>query len=251
MRTKKLKYDLSENALKSFVEQTDNNAILNLSKTKSKVFLVINKKSKELTYIIPFLLNDKYYASDIPNPTSLFFSQAIENADNVSLIQKSFDKNILVILNQDNNSDLNINLLNPEKFNQFLMYKISSITSLISAVESFINAIIPENFEIENLKKQIIGKSDIERFWDLKSKLKEIVPKIKEIKDTNEYFILIDKFIELSKIRNEFIHLKTKKDEKNLDPFLKYFEILINLNLEIKILEVKKLINYIEPNYID
>lgn len=250
MRTKKLKYDLSETAIKSVLDQTDSEAKLTFSKMKSKIFLVINKDTKELSYIIPFLSNKKYYASDIPNPTCLFFSQAIENEENVSIIEKSFEKNIVVVLNQVSKSDLEINLLRPDKFNQFLMYKISSITSLISAVESFLNTIIPENFETENSKNEIIGKSKIERNWDLKSKLKDIVPKIKTIENKTEYNRKINKFIELSQIRNEFIHLKTTKDEKDLDPFLKYFEQLINLNLKEKIEEVKNLINFIEPNYL-
>ena len=251
MKTKILKYNLSETALKNVIEQTDNNAKLNLRARKSKVSIIINQDSGELNYIIPFLSNNKFYASHLPNPTSLFFSQAIENEDNVSLIEKSFDKNIVMTYNQGEKSDLEINVLNPEKFNQFLMYKISSITSLISSVESFVNSIIPEEFEIENYKKELIGKSKIEKQWDLKSKLKELVPKIKNIENKIEYLIKVDKFIELSKIRNEFIHLKTKRDEKNLDPFLHYFEELINLNLKVKIEEVKNLINYIEPNYLE
>jgi hypothetical protein len=76
----------------------------------------------------------------------------------VSIIEKSFEKNIVVVFNQGSKSNLEINLLRPDKFNQFLMDKISSITSLISAVERFLNTIILENFETENSKNEIIGK---------------------------------------------------------------------------------------------
>jgi hypothetical protein len=130
------------------------------------------------------------------------------------------------------------------------MYKISSITALISTVECFINEIIPEDFTTENKKKEIVGKEIIERHWNLKSKLKTIVPKIKTISDLKEYEIKTNKFLELSKVRNEFTHMKTKLDGKNMDPFLDYFEQLINLDLKQKIAETKNLIELIEPKYV-
>ena len=43
--------------------------------------------------------------------------------------------------------------------------------------------------------------------------------------------------------------MKTKLDGKNMDPFLDYFEQLINLDLKQKINETKNLIKLIEPKY--
>ena len=42
--------------------------------------------------------------------------------------------------------------------------------------------------------------------------------------------------------------MKTKLDKKNMDPFVEYFEQLINLDLKQKISETEDLINIIEPN---
>ena len=64
------------------------------------------------------------------------------------------------------------------------------------------------------------------------------------------YEVKTNKFLELSIIRNEFIHMKTKLDGKNMDPFVDYFEQLINLDLKQEISETKNLIKLIEPNYL-
>jgi hypothetical protein len=259
MKIKPLEYELSENTLKSVDNVTDENAVLDITQDRKKnrgnTYLLINKDTSKLSYIVPIEHSKKFYGGIIPKPSSLFLGQSIEFEKKASDYFNSFPKSVEWTLHQrpnkeDNPIDRNIYLVKEEIYYKFLMYKISSITALISTVECFINEIIPENFTIENKKKEIVGKEIIERHWNLKSKLKTIVPKIKIISDLKDYEIKTNRFLELSKIRNEFTHMKTKLDGKNMDPFLDYFEQLINLDLKQKITETKNLIKLIEPKYV-
>jgi len=257
MKIKPLEYEISENTMKSVDDVTDEKAVLDLKKDrklkKSNTYLMINKDTSKLSYIVPTEYLKKFYGGKIPRPSSLFFGQAIEFEKQTSNYLSLFPQTIEWTLHQnpdpnDNPNDNSIYLVQEETYYKYLMYKISSITALISTVECFINEIIPENFTIENKKKEIVDKEKIERHWDLKSKLKTVVPKIKSITNLKAYEIKANRFLELSIIRNEFTHMKTKLDGKNMDPFLDYFEQLINLDLKQKIDETKSLIDLIEPN---
>lgn len=257
MKIKPLEYELSENAMNSVDKVTDENAVLDLSKErktkKGNTFLMINKDTSKVSYVVPIMHQKKIYGGKIPKPSSLFLGQSIEFEKKAAEYLNSFPNFVEWTLHQnpdpnDNPNDNSIYLVREQEYYKFLMYKISSITALISTVECFVNEIIPENFTTENKRKEIVGKEIIERHWTLKSKLKTVIPKIKEITDLKDYEIKTNKFLELSKIRNEFTHMKTKLDGKNMDPFLDYFQQLINLNLKDKIAETKNLLELIENN---
>ena len=259
MKIKPLEYELSENTLKSVDKVTDENAVLDFKKDrkakKGNTYLMINKGTSKLSFIVPIEHQKKIYGGKIPKPSSLFLGQAIEFEKKVSECLDAFPKIVEWTLHQnpdpeDNPNDNSIYLVREETYYQFLMYKISSITALISTIECFINEIIPENFTTTNKKKELVGKEIIERHWNLKSKLKTIVPQIKNILDFKDYEVKTNRFLELSKIRNEFTHMKTKLDGKNMDPFLDYFEQLINLDLKQTIKETQELIEVIQPKYL-
>lgn len=258
MRIKPLEYKLSENTLRSVEDVTDENAILDLSKQRSEkkgnAFVMINKDTSMMSFIVPSLYQKKFYGGKIPRPSSLFLGQAIEFGERAMEYQALFPKLVEFTLHQNPNPKDSVNdniyLVKEEEYYKFLMYKISCITSLISTVECFINEIIPENFSSKNKKGEVVGKQEIERHWSLKSKLKTVVPTIKRIPDLKTYEDCSNKLLELSTLRNEFTHVKTKADRKNMDPFIDYFEQLINLDLKQKISETENLIKLIEPDYL-
>lgn len=258
MKIKPLEYKLSENTLRSVEDVTDENAILDLSKQRSEkkgnAFVMINKDTSIMSFIVPSLYQKKFYGGKIPRPSSLFLGQAIEFGERAMEYQALFPKLVEFTLHQNPNPEDRVNdniyLVKEEEYYKFLMYKISCITSLISTVECFINEIIPENFSTKNKKEEVVSKQEIERHWSLKSKLKTVVPTIKKIPDLKTYEDWSNKLLELSTLRNEFTHVKTKADRRNMDPFIDYFEQLINLDLKQKILETENLIKLIEPDYL-
>ena len=252
MKVKPLQYKLSEQTMKSVENQTSTNGEFDLmsrrNSKKGNTFVMIEADTSIMTYLTTIFYKNSFYASTIPSPTSLFFEQAVEFERNIELALEAFPRNVTRILGKDTKTE--IKLVDPFIYNIFIIYKISAITALISSVESLANFIIPESYEIENSKKQTLGKRDIERQWDLKSKLLDIVPKLKVIQDIEVYKNKVNLFLELSKLRNEFIHLKTKLKDNNADPFIDHFETLINLDVKEKIEEVKNLLNLIEPELI-
>lgn len=257
MKIKTLGNKISETAMKSVDRATDEKAFLDLSEErkakKGSTRVMINKDTSEVSYFVPIIHQEKFYGGKLPKPSCLFLGQSIEFEKKATEYLSLFPKFIECTLHQnpdpnDNPNDNNIYLVRDEIYHQFLMYKISSITALISTVECFINEIIPEDFTTENKRREIVGKETIERHWNLKSKLKSIIPIIRKISDLNDYESKTNRFLELSKIRNEFTHMKTKLDAKNMDPFIDYFQQLINLDLNERIVDTKILMNLIEPN---
>ena len=253
MKVLPLEYCVSENAIDSVNKVTDENAFLDLNKERKRkrgdTFLIIDKKTSKVSYITPILHQNNFYGAKIPKPSSLFLAQSFEFEKKTSEFLNLFPKSVEWNLHQNpepnfNPNNNNIYLIKEDLYYKFLMYKISSITALISAVECLINENIPDKFIIEN-KKEIVGKNIIERHWSLKSKLKALVPKIKEINDLKGYSIKADKFLELNKLRNEFTHMKTKLNAKNMEPYLEYFKQLSNLDLRENIKETKILIELI------
>ena len=169
MKIKPLKYELSESAMKSVDKQTDIKAEFDLSKQKKakkgNTFLMVNKDTSTATYIVPIFHQNNFFAGEIPKPSTLFLAQAVENEKRVSEILKTFPNRVHMHLHQGPNSKTEIKLVNNSDYHLFLMYKVGSITALISAMECFLNEIIPDKFTIENTKKEIVGKKEIERKW--------------------------------------------------------------------------------------
>lgn len=188
--------------------------------------LLINETMKYLTQI-----NSKgnFYAGFMPEPYLLFLANSKSLNLKIRELENKFKTNIETELNPSENFKLKV--LNQEVYNQFVLYKISSLVFLIMTVESFINNLIPEKMSIEKNGK-IDSKSDIEKNYKLKEKFREVIPRIKKIDNVQEYQNKYSKIIQLSRIRNSFIHLKTSSKENPLDPYLKHFEKLIAMDLE-------------------
>jgi hypothetical protein len=45
-------------------------------------------------------------------------------------------------------------------------------------VECFVNSVIPESFTTNNSRNVAVGKQEIERRWQIKDKIKVIIPQI-------------------------------------------------------------------------
>lgn len=251
MKPDRKKYQLSKEALDSVLKQTDADAKLDLNKKENKgsTFFVVDQDSGEIQIIIPYQYNGSFYAAHFPSPVQLFYKQAIDHISRADSVVKSFEQNIEMVYQQSEESSTKIKMIDSEIFDQFIIHKISCLTSLSSTVEAFANEMIPEDFKILNNKNIEVGKAEIERSWDLKGKLKQVIPKIVSVEE-KKYETLVGKFIEMNYLRNEFIHMKFKTDVKNFDPYIENFEKLINLNLQKKLEEVRLLVNLVKPNYL-
>lgn len=251
MKIKPLTYELSKEAITS-IESNLGDGTIDLSKCKNKrksnSIVIAFKEPPRMNYYTPVIYKNNLYAAFFPNPTHLFFAQAIEHSESADRIVKLFPDNVEFVMNPNTKDEFNI--LTSDIYYKYLIYKISSITSLIMTVESFINFLIPESFTYsESSNDKILNKSDIEKSFSLKQKITVIIPEIISIQNLKDYQKLYNKILEINTLRNEFIHLKTKRDKNNTDPFIDHFESLINLNLNEKINDTKKFIDFLKPDY--
>lgn len=251
MKTNRKKYTLTQEALESAEKHLIPNGRLNLGKNskKSNALVAINPSTGELHYIVPYFFNGNYYGAHFPNPVELYYKQAIEHEKLVNSAVKSFEDNIDFVFEQRPPSDFSLKMVNSEIYDLFLVHKISCLTALISTVEAFANEQIPEDFRATDRRNRELGKFEIERYWDIKSKLKNIIPELVPL-NLKEYNRMVDAFLEMNTLRNEFVHLKFKTDPSNIDPYLEIFKKLVALDLEEELSKVKALINFIKPAYL-
>src|SRR5690554_2665674 len=158
-----------------------------------------------MKYLTQINLKGNFYAGFLPEPYLLFLTNSKFLNLKIRKLENTFKQSVNGELRP--NENFNLKILNQEIYNQYILYKISSLMFLIMTVESFVNNLIPEKMSIEKDGK-IISKSDIEKTYKLKEKFREVIPKIKEIKDINEYQNIYSPILQLSRIRNSFIHLK-------------------------------------------
>ncbi len=251
MTVKLLKYKITDGVLDTVSKAVVPGAKIDTKKWKKtktgKCLVVIQDNPKTLTYIATVVNRNKLYGGFIPVPSSLFYFQAKQFSDSVNHLLNKFPENITRSF-KDSDGD-NFNMIDNELYYTYLSYKISAITSLVMFIESFLNSMIPEEFSTINKKGEKVNKEVIERNWGLKEKLKDVIPEIIEITNLQKYQTLYGKFLELNVLRNDFIHMKTTKDQRNMDPFINHFQELINIDLNVKIKETENLVKIIDKNY--
>ncbi|MGY5351109.1 hypothetical protein ACXGQW_00810 [Wenyingzhuangia sp. IMCC45533] len=201
--------------------------------------LLFNETVKYLTQIN---FKNKFYSGFMPEPYMLFLANSKSLNLKIREMENQFKLNVETEFNLSEN--FNVKVLNQQVYNQFILNKISSLIFLIMTVESFINNLIPEKLIIEKDGKKDF-KNEIEKNYNLKDKFREVIPLIKEIKNQKEYQNRYSKILQLSKVRNSFIHLKTTSKENTLDPYLKHFEKLVAMDLDKEYQNVEVLINVI------
>jgi len=106
-----------------------------------------------------------------------------------------------------------IYLLEKERTFRFLEYASSVVIFLYTALETFANYEIPENFVYKKKKcfffSKAYNKKTIERYIPLSIKLNEILTKLKS-KEKLKGSSVWEGFVKLCKTRNRLVHLKSK-----------------------------------------
>lgn len=169
----------------------------------------------------------KLYITSFPNPVHLFLSLAIEHYNNSENVKennfptcgKKFGDDMYLLDFEEEGTH--------ECYNHYVKYRASSIIMLVSALEAFLNQIIPDNFIYNKLKdsKEIsLNKTQIESSKvSFADKLLNVIPSCLDKPNfwdnlTKEK-ILIDT---LYSHRKNFIHLKTNVE----DDFTRYFDVI-------------------------
>ena len=190
-------------------------AITTLSEDWKSPFTGIIHKKGTIVENVNFLkIRRVILKMPIPNPTAMFLNIAFSNLErannNLNFLRKDLHK-------------IDLRQLNKELFDG-LEYYMSSIIFSYTALESFSNEIIPDDYEykIERQDKkciEIYNKEQIERNIALKIKIGDILPKILNL-EFDKSGILWNNYCLMEEIRNDCIHIKSK-DRKGITPSTK------------------------------
>ncbi|MBB6240502.1 hypothetical protein HDC90_005179 [Pedobacter sp. AK013] len=127
-------------------------------------------------------------------------------------------------------------------------------TSLINAMESYINRIIPNDFryEVETVKNTVIqNKKQLERNASFEEKIKYIVPQALQKVFHTTYSSQYDSIISLKKLRDEMTHMKSYSEEKKPLSYAEIYNMAFKIDYLKALNAVKTYFNYYTDNLIE
>lgn len=223
--------------------------IKGLKKSSSKALLVLNPETKQLFTTTGIINHGNVYISFFPDPVLVFFSQAYDSYLKSKKIVSDFDNHIIL-----NSNDIKI--INSEIYNIYLSQRISAIIFLFTALEAFVNSVIPDEFIYKRKKdteSENLNKKDIERFVPVIEKIDCILSQqeLVGIDFKQQYPTIYGNIKKIQRERNNLIHLKTSRDDKNVESFLSMFGKILNDDFEHIFISVEKFMNIVKPNFIE
>ncbi|MCX6797670.1 MAG: hypothetical protein NTX66_00400 [Candidatus Falkowbacteria bacterium] len=205
----------------------------------------------------------------IPDPVSLNFNNAVNFIERSKQIKQEIDNNKKMTvfsgkLNEKDIKGLNLNQikeldkdadifrdLENDKIFDYIQTTMGVVVSLVTAVESFLNMIIPFDYTVEITRqgeKKIIEKNEIVRRFSIEDKI-ELVEKckgktgIKQQKFWNSFKIV-------KELRDNIIHFK--KTDSNLNQLWSPIIVLLfDIDFDKTFVDFVDLVNYLEPAYLE
>ena len=159
-----------------------------------------------------------------PNPIEFYLFSAQNNLNNIRILESIVAKDF-------------------SKVNNLLLEEIQFCIFLVSALEAFINQMIPNDYEFED-KGLTIPKSEIERLWSIQDKLKVVIPQVMKVRianDATKWKILKS----LINLRNDLVHLKTVTQVSDFRSYQDLYRRLLDHDYEASSEVVKHVINAI------
>jgi len=203
----------------------------------------------------PVKYQNKFFVTAFPNPVHLFLSVAIEHYNHSEKIKetnffkcgKKYGDDIYLLDIEENGTH--------DCYNHYIKYRASSIIMLVSALEAYLNHIIPNDFVYGTIRKdRNIGfnKADIESpKISFREKLTDVIPQW--LNDnlfwTNNTFEK-ESILELYENRKNIIHLKTNSQ----DDFERYFTVIdkmLDLDISTSINSTIKFMNLATTNFVE
>jgi len=246
------------------VEESTFNTISEGSETKTNseglsnhlvMIAVFKTGEKRVLHIRPIKYNENTYVTAFPNPIHLFLSLSSEQynisekvkSENFVKYGKPYGKNLLLLDIEENGTN--------ECYNDYIKYRTSSIIMLVSALEAFLNHVIPNDFIYKTVRKGNpveFTKRDIESpKITFRDKMDKILPQCSEgkidwITLNNEHKIIID----LYKSRKDLIHLKTDS-QSDFNMYFEAIDRMLNLDILFAIESVIKIMNLSKNAFIE
>lgn len=191
-------------------------------------------------------IDGKERALPVPDPTLVYFNSAQRY---FSLMKKTRKKLVDKLDTSKPLTETGINEI-------YDFYEITSgfVIFLFTAIESFINQRIPENYQYvyKGAKKtEIYSQTQIYQTIDFMTKFKTILPDATNNRSFKTGTPTYTHIVNLKKFRDEIIHTKPQKEGKNIE--IDYKELLkraINFKYKDSLFAVAKFMNHYKSGYI-
>lgn len=191
----------------------------------------------------PFNYNGEIALIPIPDLSLVYFDSAYQlNRDRLSMQVKLFDKLVKQTeIGEDATNEIY----------RYYGYASSCIISLFTAIESYINHIIPnEKPYIKELKNktEYYTKEQVQKGLSFDNKVKEVLPYFFDGKNFFRNSSLANQHItNLKNLRNEIVHPKSEASFRKQEELI---QSLLNFKYEKTFEAVMKFMNYYQSDYI-
>jgi hypothetical protein len=184
----------------------------------------------------------KDYIFPVPDLTLIYFNNAQLSINSINDYKNKLIEKV----------DFRVKLSEPALNEIYNYYGVTSgfVIFLFTAIESFVNSLIPDDFEYRKEMKhktEIYKKDQIQESIDFKTKLTSVLPQVTGKNFFQNFTPTNEKIWKLKEFRDDIIHTKPEQNQ------LKYDE-LIKTSLRFKYEEtleaVAKFMNHYKSNYI-
>lgn len=197
---------------------------------------------------------NQLFVTAFPNPIHLFLSVAIEHYNHSEKIKetnfpkcgKKIGDDIFILDIEENGTH--------DCYNHYIKYRASSIIMIVSAIEAFLNHIIPNDFVYRTFRKNKaveFNKEEIEsQKISFREKLTDVIPQW--LGDSSFWYRNLtekENILELYENRRNVIHLKTNSQ----DDFERYFSVIdkmLDLDISTSINSTIKFMNLASESFI-
>lgn len=228
------------------------NAVGTKFDVKSKASLKLAKKqdiyaTTENGYVIKCFLhqnNGDNLVIPIPDLSLVYFDSAY-NLNKLRIEQQKQLNNKIKTIAKGTISESAIN-----EVYRYYGYSTSCIISLFTAMESFINHILPDDKNYEKdcgYKTEIYSKSQIQKGLTFDEKTRKVLPSFFEKDYFKKSTANTQHIYNLKELRDEIVH---PKSEKNLDAQEKLMKRLLKFDYEKTLEAVASFMNYYESDFI-
>lgn len=240
-----------EDIASNSVNKTDSSGLSN------HLLLITGFKTgeKRVIKVRPVRYDNKLYVTAFPNPIHLFLSLAIDHYNfSEQIKQENFPKcgkqcgeDIYILDIEENGTH--------DCYNRYIKYRVSSIIMIVSAIEAYLNHVIPNDFVYNTIRKNKeveFDKIAIESpKISFREKLMEILPIVAK-SDFSWNNLEKEKLsiLELYDNRKDLIHLKTNAN----DDFEMYFDTIdkmLDLDIYASIESTIKVMNLANKDFIE
>ena len=212
----------------------------------------IQKKSRVMYASAFFTKRFGNFIIPIPDPVWLFLDMAEKSMIEAMSVAKELDKvNKTLMFGEDGEKEIYRDL-DFDKLQEYLELLFSTVIYLITAIETFTNKTIPNNYShsyYDNKgNKKNMNKSEIEKRLSVEDKISIVcrLRKVKGVKQTKFWTT----FKKVKQIRDDLVHLKTKGDD-NINMYDDIFINAFDLDMKLSLDHFIALVNYIEPKYFE